>query len=98
MGLPWELSLISDRSFVRHRRVSRECAREIAELAREWDMTLAEETSAWPLAAGLVWTSVPVVCGLGPVVRGLHTVQEAVNRLSLMQRTLLLAQVLALRS
>jgi hypothetical protein len=34
------------------------------------------------------------VCGLGPVARDLGTPQEAVQRISLVQRTLLLADYL----
>jgi D-alanine-D-alanine ligase len=45
--------------------------------------------------AGLVPSSRAVICGLGPVARDVDTPQEAVLRLSLMQRTLLLAQYLS---
>jgi D-alanine-D-alanine ligase len=37
---------------------------------------------------------VPVVCGLGPVAADLYTSDEAVSRISLVQRTLLLMQCL----
>jgi len=39
-------------------------------------------------------STVPVVCGLGPVARGINTSEESINRVSLVQRTLLLAEVL----
>jgi D-alanine-D-alanine ligase len=42
--------------------------------------------------AGLVPEEIPTLCGLAPLSRNLHTPQEAVHRLSLVQRTLLLAQ------
>jgi hypothetical protein len=35
------------------------------------------------------------VCGVGPVARDLYTPHEAVNRISLMQRTLLMVELLA---
>jgi hypothetical protein len=35
-----------------------------------------------------------VICGTGPVAQDLYTPQESINRISLMQRTLLLAQFL----
>jgi D-alanine-D-alanine ligase len=37
----------------------------------------------------------PCLCGLGPVARELSTPNEAVQRISLVQRTLLLAEFLA---
>jgi len=36
-----------------------------------------------------------VLCGLGPVARDTYTPDESVDRISLMQRTLLLAEFLA---
>ena len=47
-----------------------------------------------PSAAGLVPPQVPVICGIGPIARDLFTTQEAVNRISLIQRTLLIADFL----
>jgi hypothetical protein len=63
-------------------------------VAVQWEIPLNKETSLWPSVAGLVPPQVPVVCGLGPVARGLYTGQEAVSRISLVQRTLLLAAYL----
>ena len=39
--------------------------------------------------------SVAAVCGLGPIAKDLYTPREAVERISLLQRTLLLAEFLA---
>ena len=94
-GFEWDLSLVSDRPPLQRRKANRALAAEISKLAEKWDIALAEQSSALPSAAGLIPAKVPVVCGLGPVVRDPHTTQEAVNRLSLVQRTLLLAQYLA---
>jgi D-alanine-D-alanine ligase len=48
-----------------------------------------------PSVAGLVPAGTAVVCGLGPVARDLYQPHEAVSRLSMLQRTLLLAEFLA---
>ena len=79
---------------MRDRRTNRKLLAELNEVASEWDIELGEESSLWASVAGLVPASVPVVCGLGPVVRDLYTSQERVSRVSLVQRTLLLAQYL----
>ncbi len=44
--------------------------------------------------AGLVPEPASVVCGVGPVTRDRGTPDEAVQRISLVQRTLLLAEYL----
>ena len=44
--------------------------------------------------AGLATGATPVVCGVGPAAIETFTAQEAVQRISLVQRTLLLAQFL----
>ena len=64
-------------------------------MADRWEIPLADEASVWPSVAGLVPSKVPVLCGLGPVGEELHTPHEAVERISLVQRTLLLTQYLA---
>ena len=52
----------------------------------------------YPSAAGLVPGRVAAACGLGPVAKDLDTAQESVLRLSVMQRTLLLAEFLVEQS
>jgi D-alanine-D-alanine ligase len=44
--------------------------------------------------AGLVSSRIPVVCGIGPATKDLYTPQEAVNRTSLIQRSIIIAQFL----
>ena len=56
---------------------------------------MRKEGSAWPSVGGLVPARTACLCGMGPVARDLRTPNEAVWRLSLMQRTLLLAEFLA---
>jgi hypothetical protein len=64
-------------------------------IAAEWEMPFATESSVWPSVGGLVKAGTPAVCGMGPVVKNLCTAQEAVERISIIQRTLLLSQFLA---
>ncbi|GAB4353507.1 MAG: hypothetical protein Kow006_18680 [Gammaproteobacteria bacterium] len=89
------IALLSDRPAMPERRVNRPLLAKIQDVARRWEIPLRTESSLWPSVAGLVPPQVPVVCGLGPVARGLQTGQEAVSRISLVQRTLLLAELLA---
>jgi D-alanine-D-alanine ligase len=89
-----ELALISDRPPMPSRRINNALLNRLRVVAVQWEIPLNKETSLWPSVAGLVPPQVPVVCGLGPVARGLYTGQEAVSRISLVQRTLLLAAYL----
>ncbi len=50
--------------------------------------------SRLPSAAGDVSQGTPVLCGLGPMSRGLFTTNEAIRRSELIERTLLLAGML----
>ena len=72
--------------------------KQLQSLAAEWDIPLKRESSVWPSAGGLIPGPKGVVCGMGPVARDIYTADEAVDRISLMQRTLLLAQFLASQS
>jgi D-alanine-D-alanine ligase len=93
-GITWELALISDRPPMRERHANAALVARLKRIAGEWDIPLASESSLWPSVAGLVPEPVPVVCGVGPVARDLYTSREAVSRISLVQRTLLLTQFL----
>jgi D-alanine-D-alanine ligase len=94
-GPQWELNLMSDRPPMKERRSSGRLVREIEATAKEWEIPLRRRTSVWPSAAGLVPSPVAVVCGVGPHGRDLFTPNERVQRIGLIQRTLLLAQFLA---
>jgi hypothetical protein len=61
-------------------------------IAKQWDIPFEPESSLWPSAGGLVKQGVPVICGMGPCVRNLYTSRECIERVSLIQRTLLLSQ------
>jgi D-alanine-D-alanine ligase len=93
-GPRWSLETISDRPPLRDRSDSPLVAT-LREIASRWEIPLEPQSSLWPSAAGLVPPEVEAVCGLGPEGRELYTPQEAVSRISLMQRTLLLALFLA---
>ena len=93
-GLRWTLNLVSDRPPMRDRQVNKPMINQLKTVAEEWDIPIKTESSLWPSVAGLVPQDVPVLCGLGPVATNLYTSQEAVSRISLVQRTLLLSELL----
>jgi len=94
-GLKCKLESISDRPPMKERRNNLGLARSLAAVAQKWEIPLVQESSVWPSVGGLVPPRIPVVCGVGPVSKDLYTPQEAVNRASLIQRTLLIAQFMA---
>jgi D-alanine-D-alanine ligase len=93
-GVKWRLELVSDRAPMKERRSNLRLSRELKAAAEEWDIPLEREGSVWPSVAGLVPASTGVVCGVGPVSRDLYTPHESVDRTSLIQRTLMLAEFL----
>ncbi|MFH1883785.1 MAG: hypothetical protein ABIL62_13895 [Planctomycetota bacterium] len=90
----WELEMLSDRLPMKISRRNQKLARDLKEVADKWDIPLDQESSVWPTIAGLVPESTRVVCGLGPISKQLYTPQEAVQRIGILQRTLLLAEFL----
>ena len=96
-GPRWELVQGTDRPPFVERAAGRKLADELAAVASRWDIKLGRDSSAWPSVAGLVPADKACVCGIGPVATGLRTPQEAVKRISLVQRTLLLAEFLVSR-
>jgi D-alanine-D-alanine ligase len=93
-GPKWELELMSNRPPMGERRASVGLARALEKVAQRWEIPFKRESSVWPSVAGLVGGKTACVCGLGPVARDLGTPHEAVQRISLVQRTLLLADYL----
>ena len=93
-GPKWRLNLISDRAEMPMRRENRAYFNEILEIADELEIPISHSTSAIPSVAGLVPKGVGVICGLGPMVDAPHTPHEAVQRVSLFQRTILLSEIL----
>ncbi|MGB2769941.1 MAG: M20/M25/M40 family metallo-hydrolase [Candidatus Zixiibacteriota bacterium] len=94
-GYRWNLELVSDRPSMKKRKVNDRLVRSLKEVAQEWEIPLTTESSLYASVAGLVSGPTSVVCGLGPVTRNVDTPQESVQRISLVQRTLLLTQFLA---
>jgi len=90
----WEFEMISDRPSMKLSRRNQRLARDLKEVADKWDIPLDQESSVWPTIAGLVPEYTGVVCGLGPISKQLYTPHEAVQRISILQRTLLLAEFL----
>jgi D-alanine-D-alanine ligase len=80
---------------MRERRGSLKLAKEIEDVAVDWEIPLRHRSSLAPSAAGLVPEDVAAVCGVGPTGRDLGTPHEAIERISLIQHTLLLTQFLA---
>ena len=92
--LSWDLELVSDRPPMKTRKRGNPLLDALSSIAAEWDMPFSTESSVWPSVAGLVKAGTPVLCGMGPVVKDLCTAREAVERISIIQRTLLLSQFL----
>jgi D-alanine-D-alanine ligase len=94
-GFKCNIEKISDRLPMKEQANNLQLLKVLADVAKKWEIPLAKESSVVPSAGGLVPAKIPVVCGIGPVAKELYTPQEAVNRISLVQRTLLIAEFLA---
>ena len=94
-GFSCQLEIASDRPAMKNSAANRRLVTNLADVATNWEIPFGHESSLWPSVAGLVPSSIPVVCGLGPVTRDAYTPNEAVERISLLQRTLLVAEFLA---
>jgi acetylornithine deacetylase/succinyl-diaminopimelate desuccinylase-like protein len=96
LGLRWELEMLSDRPPMPSRRGGVRLTKELETVAKELEIPLKKtSSSSWPSVAGLVPAKVACLCGIGPVARNMRTPDESVQRISLVQRTLLLAEYLA---
>lgn len=93
-GYRWSLELLADRPAMPERRSGLRLARAYEAVAAQWEIPIEKGTSSWPSVAGLVPAKTACLCGVGPVARNLRMPEEAVQRISLVQRTLLLAQFL----
>jgi D-alanine-D-alanine ligase len=94
-GPRWELVLLSDRPPMRERAGNLRLVKSLTEVAKQWEIPLNHESSTYPSVAGLAPSKTACLCGMGPVARDLSSPNEAVQRISLVQRTLLLAEFLA---
>ncbi len=90
-----KLELLSDRPPMKKRKMNDSLVRSLTEVAAQWEIPLGFESSLYPSVAGLISGRTSAVCGIGPVAYDIDTPQESILRISLLQRTLLLAQFLA---
>lgn len=93
-GMKWSMEKIFDRPPMKDRKVNVKLYKELGDVAGEWEIPITKTSSLWPSVAGLVPSPIPVLCGLGPIAEGLYTPQENIQRISLIQRMLLLTQYL----
>jgi len=93
-GPHWELLRESDRAPMKDRPVNVRLFKQLSVLATELEIPLKRDSSTWPSVAGLVSAKVACLCGVGPATDNRGTPQEAVQRISLIQQTLLLATFL----
>ena len=93
-GPKWTLNRLTDRPPMHDLPGNQTLAAALEAAAAKWDITLERESSAWPSVAGLVPEGTAVVCGVGPAMRDGGTPDEAVQRISLVERTLLLTEYL----
>lgn len=93
-GLKWELEVISDRPPMKERQINKRLEKRIREVASDWGIPFDTTSSLWPSVSGLAPNITPVICGMGPVADHLYTPEESVQRISLIQRTMLLTQYL----
>jgi D-alanine-D-alanine ligase len=96
-GPRWELVAATTRPPFVERPAGRALADDLARVASGLDIALERGTSAWPSVAGLAPADKACICAIGPVARDLRTPQEAVKRITLVQRSLLLAEFLVSR-
>jgi D-alanine-D-alanine ligase len=93
-GIKWSLDCISNRPPMKVKKTNNLQLDSLKKIANQWDIPFNIESSLWPSAGGLVKQGTPVVCGMGPIARDLYTSRECIERVSLIQRTLLLSQYL----
>jgi D-alanine-D-alanine ligase len=94
-GPKWELVCEADRPPMRERPINTQLFDALAAVAGEHGVQLNKDSSAWASVAGLVPARTAAVCGFGPTTRDRSTPQEAVQRIALVQHTLILADFLA---
>jgi D-alanine-D-alanine ligase len=94
-GFHCNLETVSDRPSMKERRINAPLAKSLAKVAEEFEIPFNKGSVLFPSAGGLVPGKTPVVCGIGPVARDLYTPQESIDRISIMQRTLLISEFLA---
>jgi D-alanine-D-alanine ligase len=97
-GFKASLNLMSDRPPMVRRPENEPLLASIKEAANRWELPFDEDSSLLPSVAGLVPAGTPVVCGIGPAATEAFTTHEAVERIGVVQKTLLLTQFLMTES
>ncbi|MGK0201725.1 MAG: D-alanine-D-alanine ligase [Planctomycetota bacterium] len=93
-GLRVRLTPVGDRPPFLRSPASEELGNRLRAAADRWEVPFAEDSSLLPSVAGLAPASTAVICGVGPSATETFTSTESVERISVVQRTLLLAQFL----
>ena len=93
-GPRWSLNRLTDRPPMPARPADQPLVDALEAAAGTWDIETERESSAWPSVAGLVGEGTAVVCGVSPAMKDGGTPDEAVQRISLVQRTLVLTEYL----
>lgn len=88
------IEMISDRNPMKKRKTNDRLLKSLQKAAEVWEIPISHESSLYPSVAGLIPSSTNVICGIGPVAVDITTPKEAVQRMNLLQRTLLLTQYL----
>ncbi|MBW2466080.1 MAG: ATP-grasp domain-containing protein, partial [Deltaproteobacteria bacterium] len=93
-SIKWSLNCISNRPPMKVKKNNNPQLDTLEKIAKQWDIPFSIESSLWPSVGGLVKQGTPVICGMGPSAKDLYTSRECIERVSLIQRTLLLSQYL----
>ena len=93
--IKWSLECVSNRPPMKTKKAGNDLISSLQNIASQRDIPLLLESSVLPSAGGLVKQGTPVLCGMGPCAKDLYTSRECIERVSLIQRTLLLSQYLA---
>ena len=96
-GPKWSLHRLTDRPPMLARPGNQPLVDALEAAAAKWEIEVERESSAWPSVAGLVPDGTAAVCGVSPAMVHGGTPEEAVQRISLVQRTLVLTEYLISR-
>ncbi|MXY09489.1 MAG: M20/M25/M40 family metallo-hydrolase [Acidimicrobiaceae bacterium] len=96
-GPKWSLHRLTDRPPMTTRPGNQPLVDALEAAAAKWEIEVERESSAWPSVAGLVPEGTAAVCGVSPAMVHGGTPEEAVQRISLVQRTLVLTEYLISR-
>lgn len=93
-NIKWSLECVSNRPPMKVKKRGNMQIEALKNIASQWDIPFETVSSLWPSVGGLVKQGDPVICGMGPCTKDLYTLRECIERVSLIQRTLLLSQYL----